>query len=271
MIWTMNSRNNLGATFDTEAVLYDKMRPGYVDELYRAIFDYININEDSRVIEVGSGTGQATEPVLKTGCALTAVEYGGNLSRILNEKFGAYKQFSLITDKFENAVFEENTYDLVFSATAFHWIPEETGYPKVFSVLKPGGAFARFANRPHNSKNDPDLAHEIDELYSFYYNSYYDIKSGTKKWFTEEKAREISLIPAKYGFIDIQYELFYRERVFNAEDYIGLLGTYSDHIAIGEKIRNEFFSKIAEAINRHGGVITISDTLDLELARKPQS
>jgi hypothetical protein len=62
--------------------------------------------------------------------------------------------------------------------------------------------------------------------------------------------------------------LFYRERVFTADEYIQLLGTYSDHIAIEETIRNEFFSKIAAAINHHGGKIIISDTMDLELARK---
>ena len=47
-----------------------------------------------------------------------------------------------------------------------------------------------------------------------------------------------------------------------------LLGTYSDHIAIEEKIRTEFFSKIEDVINRHGGEITIYDTIDLQLARK---
>ena len=30
----------------------------------------------------------------------------------------------------------------------------------------------------------------------------------------------------------------------------------------------EFFSKIAEAINGNGGVITLYDTIDLQLARK---
>ena len=48
-----------------------------------------------------------------------------------------------------------------------------------------------------------------------------------------------------------------------------MLGTYSDHIAIEETMRNEFFSKIEEAINAHGGTITIYDTMDLQLARKP--
>ena len=48
-----------------------------------------------------------------------------------------------------------------------------------------------------------------------------------------------------------------------------LLGTYSDHIAIEESERKIFFAKIEAAIERHGGTITINDTLDLELARKP--
>ena len=138
----------------------------------------------------------------------------------------------------------------------------------MYSILKKGGAFARFANRPRNSRNDPELAREIDAIYDEHYNKYYGVRSGTKEWFTEEKAKEISMIPSKYGFTDIRYHLFHRERVFTAEEYIQLLGTYSDHIAIEESIRKVFFTKIEDAINRHGGKITISDTLDLELARK---
>ena len=77
-----------------------------------------------------------------------------------------------------------------------------------------------------------------------------------------------AMLASKYGFTDIQYALFYRERVFSAKEYIELLGTYSDHIAIDETIRTKFFSKIEDAINNHGGTITIYDTIDLQLARK---
>lgn len=71
----MDNRNELNYTFDTAVSLYDRMRPGYVDELYNAIFAYVRIGENSRALEVGSGSGQATLPVLRTGCALTVVEY----------------------------------------------------------------------------------------------------------------------------------------------------------------------------------------------------
>ena len=263
----MDNRKELGATFDTKVSLYEKMRPGYVDDLYKAIFDYVKIDENSHVVEVGSGSGQATLPVLKTGCEVTAVEYGENFSELLKEKFKDYK-FSVLTGKFEDVELEKDKYDLVFSATAFHWVPEEIGYPKVYSILKEGGAFARFANRPCISPDMPELVSKINVLYDEYYNKHYGIKSGSRKQFTEEDAKSISEIPEKYGFKDIKSHLFYRERVFTAKEYTQLLGTYSDHIAIEEKIRNEFFSRIEEAIDRHGGTITIKDIMDLELARK---
>ena len=262
------SEKGLEATFDTVVSAYDKMRPGYAPGLFKTIFEYVSISENSRVVEVGSGSGQATLPVLKKGCELTAAEYGENFSKLLAEKFKDYPKFSVRTGKFEELEFPSDSYDLVFSATAFHWVPEEIGYKKVFDMLKKGGAFARFANRPQNCKNEPELGNEIQALYEEYYNRHHNIKSGTKKWFTEEDAKAISLIPEKYGFADTECHFFYRERVFTAKEYTGLLGTYSDHIAIEEKTRNEFFAKIEDAINRHGGTITISDTMDLELARK---
>ena len=43
----------------------------------------------------------------------------------------------------------------------------------------------------------------------------------------------------------------------------------SDHIAMEEKIRTEFFAKIEETINQYGGTLTIYDTIDMQLARKP--
>lgn len=84
----------------------------------------------------------------------------------------------------------------------------------------------------------------------------------------EEQARLRAKIAEKYGFIDVRYALFSRTRTFSAKEYITLLGTYSDHIAIEETVRKEFFSKIAQAIDSHGGKITVYDTIDLQLARK---
>ncbi len=256
-------------TFDMVAAEYEKLRPTYNTELYETLFDYIPISRSSNAVEIGIGGGQATLPVLKTGCALTAVEYGEQFSKLCRDKFKDYPKFSVITNKFENTDFKDNIYDLVYSASAFHWIPEEVGYTKVFSMLKNGGAFARFANHPYRDKGNPALSKEIDDIYDEYYNKYHNKKREKLTEYTEEQAKNRAMIAEKYGFTDIHYALFYRQRIFSAKKYVELLGTYSDHIAIEESIRTKFFSKIEEAINSHNGTITIYDTIDLQLARKP--
>jgi len=255
-------------TFDTVASTYEKLRPGYNDELYKTLFDYIPIDKSSNVVEIGIGGGQATLPVLKTGCKLTAVEYGEQFSALCRDKFKDYPDFNVITNKFENVDFENDAYDLVYSASAFHWIPEEIGYKRVFAMLKKGGAFARFANHPYRDKGNPALSAAIDEIYDKYYNKYHNKKRELLTEYTEKQAADRAMIAEKYGFTDIRYALFYRERVFTAKEYIELLGTYSDHIAIEETIRTKFFSAIENAINEYGGKITIYDTMDLQLARK---
>ena len=259
--------NSLNWTFDTVADTYEKLRPEYVDELYQTIFEYKPIDGTSRVVEVGIGGGQATLPILNTGCDLLAVDYGENFCEICRKKFKEFPNFSAVSGKFEDIDMGDE-YDLIYSASAFHWIPEEVGYKKVYGMLKDGGVFVRFANHPYRDKGKPALSKEIDQIYADYYYKYYNKEPEAPVEYTEQQAHDRALIAEKYGFTDIQYKLFYRTRTFTAKEYKMLLGTYSDHIAIEETIRNEFFSKIEDAINRHGGEITIYDTIDLQLARK---
>ena len=251
-------------TFNTVAEKYERLRPGYVPELYTDIFDYIPINQSSNVVEVGIGGGQATLPILKTGCNLTAVEYGTNLAELCRNKFKEYPNFSAVTAKFEDFRCKDNTCDLIYSASAFHWIPEEFGYKKVFALLKSGGVFARFANHPYKDKGREEIHNAIQKVYSVY-------MPGTlnNNEYSENAAKERAYIAGRYGFVDISYKLYHRTRTFTAKEYTSLLGTYSDHIAIEESIRAKFFSEIEKAIDNLGGKITIYDTIDLQLARKP--
>ena len=254
----------LGWTFDTVAATYEKLRPGYVDALYQDIFAYRPLDASSRAVEVGIGGGQATGPILATGCAVTAVEPGANFCALCREKFAAYPGFTAVNARFEDVDLPPESCDLVYSASAFHWVPEEIGYRKVFDILRPGGAFARFANHPFKDKGRPGMHEALQEVYAIYMPG-----SLVPNEYSEEQAARRAAIAAKYGFTDIQHRLYRRTRDFTAAEYVQLLGTYSDHIAIEEKTRGRFFREIGEAIDRLGGRITIYDTIDLQLARKP--
>jgi ubiquinone/menaquinone biosynthesis C-methylase UbiE len=254
----------LETTFNTVCYEYDKVRPTYVTELYDDIFSAKDINQCSKVLEIGIGTGQATLPILEKGCSLTAIELGDKLAEYTKQKFSNYKNFDIKNMAFQDFKCPPNSYDLIFSASAFHWIPEELGYTKVYEMLNSGGVFARFANHPFKDKEREEIHVAMQKIYSRYLPG---TLSGVE--YSEEDAKNRADISKKYGFIDVSYELYHRTRTFNAKEYVALLGTYSDHIAIEEQTRMRFFSEIEKTIEDLGNVITLYDTIDLQLSRKP--
>ena len=260
----MSIIKGLETTFNSVCTEYDRWRPNYVKELYDDIFNVKEITSSSNVLEVGIGTGQATLPILETGCSLTAIELGDQLAEFSKYKFKNYSKMNVKNLAFQDFECPPNSFDLIFSATAFHWIPEDIGYTKIFDMLKRGGVFARFANHPYKDKKRNNIHIAFENIYAKYMPG-----SLAGDEYSEENAKNIADIASKYEFIDISYRLYHRTRTFTADEYTSLLGTYSDNIAIEETIRIKFFDEIRDAINDNGGIITIYDTIDLQLARKP--
>lgn len=250
-------------TFDNTAVGYDRSRPAYPEELYQDIFEYGKIGAKSNVLEIGLGTGKATEPILKTGCRLVGIEPGENLAGLAKEKFKNDRNFLLYTNTLQDYACPAEFFDFIYSATAFHWIPEEYGYKRVYELLRSGGVFARFAYHAGPDKERKMLTDEIQKLYALYLNA-----TQSPKAFSEEDAVKIAEIAGRYGFIDLKYRLYELTKDFTADEYMELLRTYPNHMALEPCTREKLFKGIHSAINNHGGVISVYYTVDLELARK---
>ena len=54
-------------TFDRIPETFNKYRPRYCDELFTEIITVSDLNSSKDVLEIGPGTGQATEPILTKG------------------------------------------------------------------------------------------------------------------------------------------------------------------------------------------------------------
>ena len=255
---------DLRFTFNEVTEEYEKWRPTYVPQLFADIMDFSRINQDSSALEIGIGTGQATLPILKTGCHITAVELGGNLAEYSKKKFEAYKNIEVKNMAFEAYECPDNSLDLVYSATAFHWIPDEIGYPKVYRLLKSGGTFAWFRNHPGRDKENEPLHAAMQKVYSKYMP-----QVGEPVEINEGKCIEISNTIKKYGYVDVNYKMYYRTRTYSAENYVSLISTYSDYLAMKEEQRVLFSNEMKETINSFGGKIKVYDTINLHLARKP--
>lgn len=250
-------------TFDNATNEYDKSRPMYVKELYDDIFQYKQIGSNSNVLEIGIGTGKAAGPILEKGCHLDAIEPGEHLAAFAKERFKEYNNFKVFNQTLQDYVCPGESYDLIYAATAFHWIPEEYGYKRVYELLKQGGVFARFAYHAGADKSRESFTAEIQALYQKYMNS-----SGSPKEYTAEDAKELADIAKKYGFTDTEYKLYHWTKDFTADEYVELLKTYPNHMAIAPENREKLFEGIRAAINKNGGVHTVYYTMDLQLARK---
>ena len=124
--------------FDTIPEEFDKYRPRYSEELFAFLKDYAKLGPDKTVLELGPGTGQATDPVLDTGCDYHAIELGEHLYAKMKEKYADRPNFSIVNDDFITHDFGDQEFDMIYSAATIQWIPEKIAFSKTFDLLKPG-------------------------------------------------------------------------------------------------------------------------------------
>lgn len=254
---------DLRLKFNEDEFNYDKCRPSYPEELFLDIINYSNLSSNSKALEIGIGTGQATTPILKTNCNLTAIELGDNLTRYVKNKFINYRNFNVINTDFIECPIESNIFDLVYSATAFHWLPLEKRYEKIKHILKDNGTIALFWNHPFPNRQD-DISNVVNrKIYNKYRPSDKKIIEFNKND-CQKYINELEL----FGFKDIVSKIYHRKRTLTSNEYISLLNTYSDHRALPKKIKTNFERDMKTEIDKVGGKINIYDTIDLYLARK---
>lgn len=244
--------------FDTIPEQFDKWRVKYCRELFDYIKKECKLDNKKKCLEIGPGTGQATEFAIETGCKYYAIELGSNLADTLRKKYGKYENFNVINADFETYPFEENQFDLVYAAAAIQWINQETAYKKAFSILNNGGYFAMFFMLGDYEKSNPDLYRDIQNVYDMHFVT----DMPYKRKFDYE-------IGEKFGFSYLGRYEFYGKRCYSADEYVEYIQTHSDHIAIKECNREPFFNSIHDAILRNGNNVTFEDTYVLYLYQKP--
>lgn len=255
---------DLRLKFNEDEINYDHFRPTYPDELFADVISYSSVDEGSNSLEIGIGTGQATRSILESGCSVTAIEIGDKLSDFVKKKFIKYNNFTVINADFMALPIELDSYDLVYCATAFHWLPKEEGYSKVYNILKSGGTIALFWNHPFPNRKD-DISNNVNRrVYDKYCPSDKEIVEFCEKD-CEQRIRELE----QFGFKEIKTKLYHRVRTLTSDSYIALLNTYSDHRALDAEVKRAFETEMKTSIDEIGGKINIYDTMDLYLAKRP--
>lgn len=149
--------------FDGVADLYDATRQSYPAEIVDTMFATSPVGAGARVLEIACGTGQLTRQLAGRGLDVTAIDIGPAMVR------AARRNVSDPAVRFQVAAFEDFTeggpYELIVSATAFHWIDPGLGLTKAARLLRPGGWLALLTT---GERYPEPLRTELRQLWATY-------------------------------------------------------------------------------------------------------
>ncbi|MFA7673328.1 MAG: class I SAM-dependent methyltransferase, partial [Clostridia bacterium] len=229
---------------------FDEFRFRYCDELFADVISHSELDTTKTALEIGPGTGQATEPILQTGCSYSAIELGENFTADMKKKFSRYKNFDIVNSDFETYPFEKNMFDLVYSAATIQWIPEQIAFPKVYDILKSNGTLAMFMTHTDHRTSNVALYENIQDIYSQFYKPeiIYDKK------FNYNNA-------VNYGFIDFERHEYHQFVEYTADEYVSFIKIFAGHLTIPETYRSQFLDGVRKSVLSFGNKITLNNTI----------
>jgi SAM-dependent methyltransferase len=249
-------RERLRRTFNQAVGSYDRVRPDYPDALFDDIVTLTGLAPNDHLIEVGCATGKATRPLARRGFRITCVELGAGLAAAARANLARFP-VEVIQGAFEQWEPAEPA-SLVYAATAWHWIDPAVRYQRAWQALRPGGHLAIWgAGHVFPEDGDPFFA-EIQDVYD-------EIGEGLPPERTQprpgEQADDRAEIEASGLFEVTAIRRYDWERVYDVEDYIELLNTFSDHLTMADWKRQRLYTEIRRrlvlrpdhSVRRHWG------------------
>ena len=144
--------NNSTNRFDGRADNYVNHRPSYPAEVIETIITSASLNTNSKVADIGSGTGIFSELLLNMGLEVFAVEPNSQMRLAAESNLEAEvpklsARFHSVDGTAENTTLADQSVDAITAAQAFHWFDPEPTKTEMRRILKPDGWLALIWNQ----------------------------------------------------------------------------------------------------------------------------
>ncbi|MFD0731421.1 class I SAM-dependent methyltransferase [Planotetraspora mira] len=229
---------------------YDRYRPVCPDAL---IEDFVALRPE-QVLDVACGTGKVAVPLAKHGLSVLGVEMDERMADVARGH-GIPVEIA----PFETWDDAGRRFDLITCGSAWHWIDPALGVSKAAKVLRPGGVIARFWS--YHLLEEPVLT-AFDAVYRQYapdaqVHGRNAVKSPPVDPFTESDA-----------FSSVETRNYRWEDTFSADEWVGLVATYSDHQRLGPERLTVLQRALHAAIENLGGIVRSHGETHVLLARR---
>lgn len=140
--------------FSNRVENYVKYRPSYPPEVLDLFRDEMNLQTDSVIADIGSGTGISAKIFLENGNSVYGVEPNATMREAAEEFLKDFPRFTSIDGTSEKTNLPENSVDFIIAAQAFHWFDKEKTRPEFKRILRENGFVALIWNERQLNTND---------------------------------------------------------------------------------------------------------------------
>jgi SAM-dependent methyltransferase len=249
------------SVFDETADVYDSVRPDYPPALYDDLVTLAGLAPGDRLLEIGCATGKATRPLLARGFEVVCVEPGPTLAARARANLGI---------RVDEGRFElwagGGGFDLVYAATAWHWLAPDVRFERAHAALRPGGHLAIWgAVHAFPAGFDPFFT-EIQAVYDEIGESF----EGT--WPPpppDDVPDDRDEIEASGLFGNVAVRRYVWSRRYSGDEYVALLGTFSGHIAMAADQRERLFGEVRsrlagrEVVRHWHAILHVAERLEV--------
>jgi SAM-dependent methyltransferase len=239
----------LRRTFEAASKTYDEARPSYPAALFDDLVELAGLNAGAGLLEIGCATGKATLPLLKRGFAVVCIELGERLADEARANLAGYPA-EIHLAPFESWTANGRRFDLVYAATAWHWIDPAVRFRKAYELLLPEGHLALWsAMHAIPTGYDPFFA-EIQLAYDAIGES---VEGEWPPPVPDQVPDDAAAIEATGLFADVAVRRYVWENQYTADEYIALLNTFSGHIAMDADKREYLYREIRQRLAKRPG------------------
>jgi SAM-dependent methyltransferase len=251
---------------------YDRARPDYPSRVYEILTSRCGLHPGTATVEIGPGTGLATRRLLALGAdPLVAVEPDERLATYLADQLRAEgRPIEVLIEGFEESSLEPASFDLVTSATAFHWLDQPAALAKAGQILRPGGWLANW----WNVFGDPigvDAFHEATKHFMVPLGRPAANPDGRLPFPVDAETRLADLRAADV-FDEIDHEIMPWPARFTPGQVRALYSTFPNISGLDEPRRTEILDLLeAVAVNEFGGLVERTFYTSIYIARRAGS
>ena len=240
-------RERLRTTFEEVAETYDRARPVYPAELFDDLEALAGLGPGARILEVGCGTGKATLPLAERGYRITGVELGAQLAATARRKLSPFPGVEIVNADFETWQAPRADFDALLAFTSFHWLDPATRYARSSSLLGRAGMLGIVATTHVLPPEGDDFFVAVQEDYETVLPDDPLTSAGPPE--RPEAVTDLGDEIAASGFFrGVGVRRYLWDVVYDADEYVSVLETYSNHRALDQATRERLLGLIRRRI-----------------------